>query len=63
MEINDKSKRELVMRFVNHFMDEDIDGLYKDPIVEYENFINNEKDKELQAIADQFSIDKESLKK
>ncbi len=63
MEINDKSKRELVMRFVNHFMDEDIDGLYKDPIVEYENFINNEKNKELQAIADQFSIDKESLKK
>ena len=63
MEINDKSKRELVMRFVNHFMDEDIEGLYKDPIVEYENFINNEKEKELKIIAEQFSIDKDSLKK
>ncbi len=63
MEINDKSKRELVMKFVNHFMDEDIDGLYKDPIVEYENFINSEKDKELTAIAEMFSIDKENLKK
>ena len=51
------------MKFVNHFMDEDIDGLYKDPIVEYEIFINNEKDKELTAIAAQFSIDKENLKK
>ena len=63
LEINDKSKRELVMRFVNHFMDEDIDGLYKDPIVEYEIFINNEKDKELSSIAEKFSINKDNLKK
>lgn len=64
MEINDKSKRELVMKFVNHFMDEDIEGLYsKDPIVEYEDFINNEKDKELNTIAIKFSVSKDGLKK
>lgn len=63
LEISDKSKRELVLRFVNHFMDEDIDGLYKDPIVEYENFINNEKDKELNSISERFSINKDCLKK
>ena len=47
-----------------HFMDEDIEGLYsKDPIVEYEDFINNEKDKELNTIAIKFSVSKDGLKK
>lgn len=62
MEINDKSKRELVERFVNKFMDENIDGLYKDPIETYETFINTEKDNELTAISDKFKVDKERLK-
>lgn len=63
MEINDKSKRELIMKFVNSFMDEDVDGLYKDPIVEYEKFIAEEKDKALTEISEEYSIDKEELKR
>ena len=63
MEINDKSKRELIMKFVNSFMDEDVDGLYKDPIVEYEKFIAEEKDKALTEISDEYSINKEELKR
>lgn len=62
MEINDKSKRELVLKFVNHFMDEDIEGLYKDPIIAYEEFIASEKDKELTEISEEYHIDKEKLK-
>ena len=62
MEINDKSKRELVERFVNSFMDEDIDGLYKDPIKAYEDFINNEKDAELTKMSEKYHIDKSKLK-
>lgn len=62
MEINDKSKRELVMKFVNSFMDENIDGLYKDPIIEYDKFIQDEKDKELTNISNTYSINKEKLK-
>jgi len=62
MEINDKSKRELVERFVNSFMDEDIDGLYKDPIKAYEEFINKEKDTELTKMSEKYRIDKSKLK-
>lgn len=63
MEILDKSKRELVMKFVNHFMDDDIEGLYKNPIVEYEKFIATEKDSALNEIASNFSVNKEDLKR
>ena len=62
MEINDKSKRELVERFVNRFMDDNIEGLYKDPIVEYEEFINTERNKELNRISGQYNVDKEKLR-
>jgi len=62
LEINDKSKRELVERFVNHFMDDNIEGLYKDPIAEYEEFINTERNKELSRISCQYNVDMEKLK-
>ncbi len=63
MEINDKPKRDLVLKFVNSFMDDDIEGLYKDPIAAYETFIANEKDKELTAISDKYNVEKEELKR
>lgn len=62
MEINDKSKRELVMKFVNHFMDEDVEGLYKDPIVEYDQFITKEKETALTEISKEYSVDYDKLK-
>ena len=63
-EINDKSKRELVERFVNSFMDEDIVGLYNDldPVSAYEIYINNEKNKELNRISKKYNIDIEKLR-
>ena len=62
MEINDKSKRELVIKFVNHFMDEDVEGLYKDPIVEYDQFITKEKETALTEISKEYSVDYDKLK-
>ncbi len=62
MEINDKSKRELIERFVNSLMDEDVDGLYKDPIKAYEEFICKEKDNELAIMSEKYHIDKLKLK-
>lgn len=63
LEINDKSKRELVQKFVDHFMDENVEGLYSDPVVDYNKFIENEKNKELTSIANQYSVNKEDLKR
>ena len=63
LEITDKSKRELIQKFVDHFMDENVDGLYSDPIVDYDKFIAEEKDKELSSIAEEYSINKNELKK
>ena len=61
--INEKSKKELLLKFVNSFMDQDVDGLYdKDPIVEYEQFINKEKEDALNNISKEFSVDKNDLK-
>ena len=63
LEIADKSKRELLERFVNSFMNDDIDGLYdKDPIQEYEKYINNEKDKDIKLISSTYQIDVEKLR-
>lgn len=62
LEINDKSKRELIEKFVNSFMDENIEGLYKDPIEAYENFINTEKIKELTLISNKYNVDISMLK-
>lgn len=62
LEINDKSKRELVERFVNSFMDENVEGLYKDPITSYEDYINTEKRKELDAISKKYNVDVVMLK-
>ncbi len=61
--INEKSKKELLLKFVNSFMDQDVDGLYsKDPTIEYEQFINREKDIELDNISNEFSVTKNDLK-
>lgn len=61
--INDKSKRELIQAFVDSFMDEQIPGLYdKDPTELYENYINEEKDKELSNISEKYDFKKEDLK-
>ena len=64
LEINDKSKRELVERFVNSFMDDNIDGLYAnaDPVSAYEDFINTEKNKELTKISEKYNVDMDKLK-
>ncbi|MFA6867335.1 MAG: HsdR family type I site-specific deoxyribonuclease [Clostridia bacterium] len=62
LEINDKSKRELLERFVNSFMNENIEGLYNDPVKAYEDYINNEKDKELARISKKFNVNIEKLK-
>ena len=44
-------------------MDQDVDGLYsKDPTIEYEQFINREKDIELDNISNEFSVTKNDLK-
>ncbi len=61
--INEKPKRELLLKFINSFMNDDIDGLYdKDPIVEYQEFINKEKDSELTIMSSKFKVGKEQLK-
>lgn len=60
--IPEKSKRELLLKFVTSFMDQDVEGLYNDPIHEYENFINKEKDNELNKMSQEFGVDKEELK-
>ena len=60
--IPEKSKRELLLKFVTSFMDQDVEGLYNDPIQEYENFINKEKDAELNKMSQEFGVDKEELK-
>lgn len=60
--IPEKSKRELLLKFVTSFMDQDVEGLYNDPIQEYENFINKEKDNELNKMSQEFGVDKEELK-
>lgn len=61
--ISEKSKKELLLKFVTSFMDQDVEGLYdKDPVVEYEQFINQEKDKELNHISDEYKVSKEELK-
>ena len=64
LEINDKSKRELVEKFVNSFMDDDIYGLYAntDPVSAYEDFINTEKNKELTKISKKYNVDIDKLK-
>lgn len=63
LEIADKSKRELLERFVNSFMNDDIDGLYdKDPIQEYEKYINEEKDKDIKSISKAYQIDVKKLR-
>ena len=64
LEINDKSKRELVERFVNSFMDDNIYGLYAnaDPVSAYEDFINTEKNKELTKISKKYNVDIDKLK-
>lgn len=61
--ISEKSKKELLLKFVTTFMDQDIDGLYeKDPIVEYEQFINKEKDESLNKMSNQYNVSKEDLR-
>ena len=63
LEIADKSKRELLERFVNSFMNDNIDGLYdKDPIQEYEKYINEEKDKDINIISKTYQIDVDKLR-
>ncbi len=63
LEIVDKSKRELLERFVHSFMNDDIEGLYdKDPIIEYEKYINNEKDKDIKIISNNYNVDANKLK-
>ncbi len=63
LEIADKSKRELLEKFVNSFMNDDIDGLYdKDPVQEYEKYINDEKDKDINLISKMYHIDMEKLR-
>ena len=62
LEINDKSKRELIEKFINKFMDENIEGLYpKDPILAYEQFINEEKDNALTDMSVKYHINKGDL--
>lgn len=64
MAISEKSKKNLILKFVNSFMDQDIAGLYdKDPVKEYEKFINKEKDEELNKMTSEFNVNKDSLKK
>ena len=64
LEIADKSKRELLERFVNSFMNDDIEGLYeKDPIIEYEKYINSEKDKDIKIISNNYNVDTDKLKR
>lgn len=61
--INEKSKKELLLKFVTEFMDQNIEGLYdKDPIIEYEQFINKEKNDALDSISSQYNVNKEDLR-
>ena len=44
-------------------MNDDIEGLYdKDPIIEYEKYINNEKDKDIKIISNNYNVDANKLK-
>ena len=61
--INEKSKKELLLKFVTGFMDQDVEGLYdKDPIVEYEQFINKEKNEALDNISSEYKVNKDDLR-
>lgn len=61
--ISEKSKKELLLKFVSEFMDQNVDGLYsKDPIIEYQQFINKEKNEALDTISNTFNVNKEDLR-
>ena len=61
--INEKSKKELLLKFVTGFMDQNVEGLYdKDPIVEYEQFINKEKNEALDNISSEYKVNKDDLR-
>lgn len=62
LEINDKSKRVLIEKFVNSFMNDNEKGLYsQDPIKKYKEFINNQREQEIIKISEKYNIDKKEL--
>lgn len=60
--ISEKSKKELLLKFVTTFMDQDIEGLYKqDPVIEYNKFIRNERNKEIERICNKYLVQADEL--
>ncbi len=61
--VHEKSKKELLLKFVSEFMDQNVEGLYsKDPIIEYEQFINKEKNEALDTMSGKYNVDKDELR-
>ncbi len=60
-----KSKKELLLKFVYSFMDQDIENLYNgnnvDPFARYRDFITEEKDKDITEMSTKYQVDKVEL--